>query len=370
MSELSIDINKHIKYFTLCLNVLPSKYQDQDNNKLSLIYFCLQSLEILNDLKFNETEKGQFSKFIYDCYYTGNGFRSIMNSMGEKYEKPSISSTFFAITNLITLQSPINQHLDRFKIMDFLKDCQIKSGNDKGSFAPTIDGENQPFGDNDLRICYMAVCIRKYLKIDELPPSQMKDVDFSVIELEEYILRRLNYNGGFSCYQMSESHLGYTYCAIASLKLLDFDFSKINFDKTLNWILHRQVNYPDILYDQEAVNHEDFGGFNGRENKPSDTCYSWWSLGSLSILEDVKLANLPKISSYLLMNQDRRTGGFGKNFDSSSDPYHSFLALSSLALIKDSVEFIGKDELSEFDGTMSITKSSVDFCQSLTWPSL
>lgn len=361
MTELLID--KHIKYFSLCLNLLPSKHQDQDNNKLALIYFCLQGLELMNDLKFSDQERLQFSEFIYDNYYIGNGFRSIMNSSGA-YDIPSISATFFALANLLVLKSPINEKLDRNQIMGFLRECQITSGPFKGSFTPTLRTDGEPWGETDLRICYMAVSIRRILKADELLDDS---TDINTTELIEFILRALNDMGGFGNLAMSESHLGYTYCALATLKLLDFDFSKINWDNTINWILHRQINYPQVLYEGIDVNHEDFGAFNGRENKAGDCCYGWWSLGSLQILGQLTLANLPHLSQFLLMNQDHRVGGFSKHFDALPDPYHTFLSLSTLSLIKDNCDFEGNQRLSEIDPVLSISQSLSDFYKSLNW---
>lgn len=43
-------------------------------------------------------------------------------------------------------------------------------------------------------------------------------------------------------------------------------------DDTIRWLVNRQIN-----------DDEDKGGFNGRVNKPGDTCYSFWVRGALDV---------------------------------------------------------------------------------------
>ncbi|EGV65527.1 geranylgeranyl transferase type-1 subunit beta [Yamadazyma tenuis] len=358
-------IHKHVKYFTLCLNMLPSKHQDQDNNKLSLICFCLEGLELLNGLGFSDVERAQFSDFIYNSYYTGNGFRAVMNPSGV-YDIATMSSTFFGLQSLLVLRDTINEKVDRHSIMKFVQSCQWKTGPDKGCFAPTLNIDGTPFGDSDLRLCYMAVAIRRILKYDQIPPQQRK-YDIDVPALIQYVLQRVNVSGGFSCVQLSESHSGFTFCALAMLKLLDYNLPEADSHQTLNWIVHRQVNHPEVLPGELELRHEDFGGFNGRVNKLSDSCYSWWSLGSLEILNHLDLSNLSAAAQFLLLNQDHRIGGIAKEFDSSPDPYHTFLSICSLALIKDKVDFEGNTQLSGLDVLLTAPTSAVEFLDSLKW---
>lgn len=117
----------------------------------------------------------------------------------------------------------------------------------------------------------------------------------------EFVLSRINYNGGMSSRSKDESHLGLTFVGIACLRLLNYDLTQPIFQKTTNWLVHRHVDYPPSLYTQEYTYYveEDIGGFNGRENKFSDTCYSWWCTGSLEMLdlENLKLLDLKSAQS-------------------------------------------------------------------------
>jgi geranylgeranyl transferase type-1 subunit beta len=51
-------------------------------------------------------------------------------------------------------------------------------------------------------------------------------------------------------------------------------------EDTIHWLKNRQVSSSD---------KEDDGGFNGRVNKPSDTCYSFWAGGALDVPPHNKL---------------------------------------------------------------------------------
>lgn len=336
--------------------MLPQKHQDQDSNKLSLMCFCLEGLELLGALHFSASEKSQFSDFIYNNYYITHGFRALTASSGG-YDQANISSTFFGIQSLLILKDPINHKLDRHQIMRFVKLCQYTDGPNKGAFSPTLNVDNSHFGDSDLRICYMAAGIRTMLKYEG-------EEDFDTESLIKYVLNRRNLDGGFSCTKSSESHLGYTYCAIATLKLLGY--RDLVVDKTINWIVHRQVNYPELIYPPD-VDHQDYGGFNGRENKASDSCYSWWSLGTLKLLDRLKLVDLQANTQFLLQNQDHRVGGIAKYFDANSDPYHTYLALCSLALAKDETEFGYSNELGDIDAELTIPVILRQYLDSLEW---
>jgi geranylgeranyl transferase type-1 subunit beta len=85
-----------------------------------------------------------------------------------------------------------------------------------------------------------------------------------------YIYSSQSYDGGFAQGPGEESHGGSTYCALASLWLMN-EIPTIK-NKTLltEWLLLRQNQ-----------------GFHGRINKPDDTCYSFWIGASLDV--DFKL---------------------------------------------------------------------------------
>jgi len=85
-----------------------------------------------------------------------------------------------------------------------------------------------------------------------------------------YFYHMQSYDGGFGMVPGSESHGGGTFCAVAALHLMGFvqvdlasnlrDSASIDMGMLLEWCLQRQVTD---------------GGFQGRRNKPSDTCYAF-----------------------------------------------------------------------------------------------
>lgn len=66
-------------------------------------------------------------------------------------------------------------------------------------------------------------------------------------------------------------------------------------------------------------------GFQGRPNKPEDTCYSFWVGGTLALLGAASLVDAPSIYSFVLSTADPMRGGFGKWPDSQPDFLHGCL---------------------------------------------
>lgn len=63
---------------------------------------------------------------------------------------------------------------------------------------------------------------------------------------------------------------GSTYCCLAAVSM--FGALPVEADDTIRWLAHRQIS-----------SGKGKGGFNGRVNKPADTCYSFWVGGALDV---------------------------------------------------------------------------------------
>nr|QAX88154.1 geranyl geranyl transferase [Zea mays] len=150
------------------------------------------------------------------------------------------------------------------------------------------------------------------------------------LKAKEYILNCQSYDGGFGMVPGSESHGGGTFCAVAALHLMGFiqvdlasnlrDSTSIDTCMLLEWCLQRQVTD---------------GGFQGRRNKLSDTCYAFWVGGVLKILGAYHLIDSCALRSFLLTCQSPY-GGFTKFPDDRiPDIYHSYYGLAALSLLEE-----------------------------------
>lgn len=75
------------------------------------------------------------------------------------------------------------------------------------------------------------------------------------------------------------------------------------------------------------------GGFQGRRNKPSDTCYAFWIGGVLKMIGAYHLIDHGALREFLLTCQTCY-GGFSKFPDDGlPDIYHSYYGLAALSLL-------------------------------------
>lgn len=376
---------KHANYFRLCLKSMPEKAQSEDSNKLALIYFAVHGLALLGRLETEvDRESGVadiYAHLIPSLDGEMEGFRAsqtfALEERMNEYDLPNLLATFFALATLLAFDEDYSKKLDRHKTMRFVSRSQILEGENAGSFRPVLDTEGHPWGESDLRLCYIAAGIRKMLGYEKLPENERTN-DIDVAKLEAFILDKVNFNGGLSSSSHTESHSGLTFCGIAALRLLGCDLSAPQYtdwvELTKNWLVHRQVAYPLELY--KGVSYEyyepsDVGGFNGRENKFADTCYLWWVMGLLRLLSEdgVQLINAEGILDYLLdRTQHKLIGGFGKDTEAFPDPFHSFLAICSISLLKHSLPDLnieGTDRLDGVDEELVISQRLRNFLDHL-----
>ncbi|KAA3672013.1 geranylgeranyl transferase type-1 subunit beta [Paragonimus westermani] len=139
----------------------------------------------------------------------------------------------------------------------------------------------------------------------------------------EFIGKCLTYEGGFACLPHLETHAGATYCALASLTLLNrlHSFLPVGSrprDRLIRWLSSLQSE-----------------GFHGRLHKSDDTCYTFWVCASLQLL-GCKHVNDSGIVQFIARSWDTFSGGIKKFPDllCHSDPLHTHLALSGLSCLK------------------------------------
>jgi protein farnesyltransferase subunit beta len=176
-------------------------------------------------------------------------------------------------------------------------------------------------GENDVRGIYCAL-VSAYL------------TDNLDVELAAGCMERLwqcqTFEGGFGSHPHCEAHGGYTFCAVASLAILQYLYPK-----ELVWSgikVDKLVEYCTSL--QCALS----GGFAGRTNKLVDGCYSFWLAGSLQILHDYNIilqdqSGLDKASlGRFILNVCQVEKGFRDKPGKKPDLYHTCYCFSGLAL--------------------------------------
>ncbi|QPG73273.1 hypothetical protein FOA43_000581 [Brettanomyces nanus] len=356
--------NKHIAYFKRCVGVLPAAFESEDSNMLAVLYFALTALDLLGALQtsFKEKDIAYFVGWIYahsvetEEYF---GFRgSLIYKDTGIYDPPNIGATCFALQSLVSLGDDLGR-IRRGKLMKYVTKCQRVDG----SFAPILDmATGLPYGEDDSRYCMMATTIRKIMKW-----NGNEEIDIDIDRLVKYIRSVKAFDGGLSMGRMCESHAGLTFCGLDSLKLTD-TLQKNEWNDTADFLVHRQIWYDTHnkleLEENGFADDKDNGGFNGRLNKYADTCYAFWTINSLQILQDSHLIQREAVEHFLLKEtQNQLMGGFNKTSDPADtypDPLHSFLGLATLSIL-------GYDGIGQLNSELVISKRAYLHWRSIKW---
>merc|ERR1712094_116504 len=126
-------------------------------------------------------------------------------------------------------------------------------------------------------------------------------------------------DGGIAQGPQLEAHGGSTFCAVAALGLAGRlgDLSPVKREKLVFWLLQRQG----------------ISGFQGRPDKPPDSCYSWWVGAALTILDAYDHCDADMAARFVLTCQSSQLGGFSKlpTNTASPDILHSHFSLAGLS---------------------------------------
>ncbi|KAK1356091.1 Geranylgeranyl transferase type-1 subunit beta [Heracleum sosnowskyi] len=325
--NIKFERERHVYYMEMMHHLLPSHYSGQEINRLTLAYFVISGLDLLNALdridkegviswvlslqahprSEADLESGQFFGF--------HGSRSSqfeMNDNGALIPNGShLASTYCALAVLRTVGYNLSS-MDSRSILKSIKYLQQPNG----SFMPTHIG-----AETDLRFVYCAAAICFMLE------------NWSGMDREkakEYILSCQSYDGGFGLVPSSESHGGATYCALASLLLMGFiEDDLISKSASSSCI----IDVP-LLLDWSLQRQARDGGFQGRANKDSDTCYAFWVGGVLKILGAHKFID-QKASRDFLSTCQSEYGGFSKFPGQLPDLYHSYYGITAFSLLNE-----------------------------------
>ncbi|KAK9913483.1 hypothetical protein M0R45_037297 [Rubus argutus] len=319
--------DKHVAFLEMMYQLLPHHYQTQEINRLTLAYFVVSGLDLLAALdridkdavadwvlslqahprNKAEVNNGQFYGF---CGSRTSQFPPEDDNGASNPSVSNLASTYCALAILKIIGYDLSS-IDSKSISMSMRNLQQPDG----SFMPIHTG-----AETDLRFVYCAAAICHML-------GNWSGMDKE--KAKEYILNCQSYDGGFGLTPGAESHGGAIYCGITSLRLMGFleedilsknaSSSMVNVPLLLVWCLQRQA--AD-------------GGFQGRPNKPSDTCYAFWIASVLKILGGHKLMDQKALRGFLITCQSEY-GGFSKFPGDLPDLYHSYYGFTAFSLLEE-----------------------------------
>ncbi|ESN92304.1 hypothetical protein HELRODRAFT_186145 [Helobdella robusta] len=306
--------NRHVKYFTHCLKMLlPSSCSSLDTNRLTLGFFSISGLDVMGELDvvLTKIQKDELIDWIYSHQIQLNsdgsnanlvGFRGSSASGSVQNDMNHIAMTYSALLSLLILGDDLGR-VNKSNVIWALRSLQLQDG----SFLATHEGS-----ESDMRFIYCASIIC-YVLADWSGMDVHASVDF--------IRKSLTYEGAFAQSPGLEAHGGSTYCAVASLVLmnrLSTTLSSKEIKRLLQWCMFRQES-----------------GFQGRPNKPVDTCYSFWVGATLKLLDSYSMIDKEANRTYLMETQDLIIGGFSKWPNHSPDALHAYFAICGLSLMNE-----------------------------------
>lgn len=270
---------RHIRYFSHSLRTLPKQYSSADTNRLSLVHFCVQSLDILNCLPLDSTDalicgtagedvyvnREEIVDWIYGlgtvlpimtvdnnnnntcCVGGGGGFKG-SNYLGpisndkdrndnhnaaarHPYDHSHIAMTYVALCTLQALGDDLSR-IDKHAILSTLQGLQKPNGSFVAlspTSTSTDKGDVEAEDDCDLRFMYAAIAVwyiltnHDQLNLENKQDNNNKQDYYDYINIEtatQYILSCKSYEGALGLTPGREGHGGSTFCGIASLYLL------------------------------------------------------------------------------------------------------------------------------------------------------
>jgi len=325
----------HCKFFRYHLSSLPLPYSSQDANIIMLIYFSVAGMR-MTEQDGQAVTSDQARKilshlqtfFVESVDGEGGAAGSVYSQLLRQGDSPSTWDVSHVTMSqctllLIAMLHPLLPNTDTDCTHTTPAQCCAtflgeqalarwsaslrRLQQSSGVCAPTrLDTEG------DMRFVYSAVVTHV------LTGSRHNGLD--VESTVGYILRSQDYSGGFAQGPGLEAHGGSTFCAIASLSLLGRlgDLSPRRRRLVVNW-----------LADRFSSNST---GVQGRANKPSDTCYSFWCGGALRILGEYDALVDPERVLSFTQDCQGPTGGFGKVPDAYADLLHSYMGLLGVSL--------------------------------------
>lgn len=301
-------LQKHGEYFKKHMKSMPHHYKSMDTNRLTLLYFCVSGLDLLDLL--SEIDKEQVIEYIYSYMSPvpdNGGFYGYPRLSVEPSElhrccnQPHIANTYVALVMLLILGDDLSR-VNREAVAHSMRKWQLPDG----SFC-CVHGMSSLDSENDIRFVYCAAAICYILDLWEAV-----DVD----GMHDFILAAQSYDMAFGMGPATESHGGCTFCAVAALSMMGRLHQLAGKEQLIDWCVKRQ-----------------HFGFQGRIEKPMDSCYSFWVGASLKLLGVEEFLNGESCASFLKDCEFSEKGGFQKFPEvKAPDLLHSYFSVCGLSL--------------------------------------
>ena len=195
MAEKS-EFNKqqHVKYWLRCLKThLPTLYQNNDASRMTLAFFILSALDLLDALTTHTSleERRAYVEWIYRCQHPNGGFRgftgtdlrSSKTEHNEHWDPANLAATYFALAALMILEDDF-QRVNVAECLSWLQHLQ----QDDGSFGEARMTKDQVVGGKDVRFCYCAAGVRWILRQGRLLTCRGDEKDIDVEHLFNYVV--------------------------------------------------------------------------------------------------------------------------------------------------------------------------------------
>lgn len=309
--------NFHIQYLNFAFEtLLPSQLTALDASQPWMLYWVANSMKTLNPTALNDEYKRRIVEKLFKISPSRGPFGGGIGQL------PHIAGTYAAVNALALCDNIDNcwDQINRKDIYQWLLSLKQKDG----GFKTCLE-----VGENDTRGVYCALSIASQLNI------LTEELRTGVVE---YLINCQTYEGGFGgSPQEDEAHGGYTFCAVASLVILNA-LDKVDVVAIMNWCSARQEN--------EEM------GLNGRSNKLVDGCYSFW-VGATSVLLEINgyenCINKRGLRAYILQCcQTEERPGLRDKPGKNSDFYHTNYVLLGLAIAENSFSYTDNKVKSPF----------------------
>ena len=159
--QLQLLHKRHAKYFQRCLAVLPSSCVSYDTQRVTIAFFAISGLDLLDKLDLIQDVKSEIVDWLYKCLVISedsetqhwSGFRgSTALKLGDElgpshvHDHGHIAMTYTALASLIILGDNLSR-VNRPALLAGVRALQLEDG----SFKAALEG-----GENDMRFLYCA----------------------------------------------------------------------------------------------------------------------------------------------------------------------------------------------------------------------